>query len=60
MVIGMEEMHNIFNYCHQKLENGSNYDAALQSKERLEFLIVMLFIWKTVLEIGLILIMTYE
>ena len=57
MLIGTEEMHNIYNYCHQ---NGSNYDAEIQSKERLEFLIVMLFIWKTVLEIGLILIMAYE
>ena len=57
MLIGTEEMHNIYNSCHQ---NGSSYDAELHLKQRLEFLIVMLFIWKTVLEIGLILIMAYE
>ena len=57
MLIGTEEMHNIYNSCRQ---NGSGYDAELHLKQRLEFLIVMLFIWKTVLEIGLILIMAYE
>ena len=57
MLIGTEEMHNIYNSCHQ---NGSSYDVELHLKQRLEFLIVILFIWKTVLEIGLILIMAYE
>ena len=57
MLIGTEEMHNLYNACHQ---NGSNYDVELHLKQKLEFLIVILFIWKTVLEVGLILIMAYE
>ena len=57
MLIGTEEMHNLYNACHQ---NGSGYDAELHLKQKLEFLIVILFIWKTVLEVGLILIMAYE
>ena len=60
MLIGSEEMHNIFNYCHQKLANGSDYNTDLQTKQRLDFLIAMLFIWKTVPEGRLILIMIYE
>ena len=57
MLIGTEEMHNLYNACHQ---NESGYDAELHVKQKLEFLIVILFIWKTVLEVGLILIMAYE
>ena len=57
MLIGTEEMHNLYNACHQ---SGSSYDVELHLKQKLEFLIVILFIWKTVLEVGLILIMAYE
>ena len=52
-------MSNIFNYCHQKLEKGDEFNAELQLREKFEFLITILFIWKTVLEIGIIVIMIY-
>ena len=35
MLIGTEEMHNLYNSCHQ---NGSSYDAELHLKQKLEFL----------------------
>ena len=60
MLISNQEMCNIFNYWHQKLENAGEFNENLQLKERLEFLITILFIWKTVLEISLMLIMIHE
>ena len=60
MLISSKEMSNIFNYCHQKLEKGDEFNAELQLREKFEFLITILFIWKTVLEIGIIVIMIYR